>query len=100
MMATPALKCSQKDVAGPKYPVQTKEHPQRKWGKSKPIGETDRVPKVLPETKLVGLSPVNWDRVDRVPPSPYTHIDYRVVIMNERTPDLFQPDREMLNVSK
>ena len=46
---------------------------------------------------VVDASPVNWTPVRKVQPSRY--IDYRRIVMNERTPDLFSSARGMHNVS-
>ena len=54
--------------------------------------------KVMPETDIVAASPVNWERVDQVPPSPY--IDYKVIVVNQRILGLFPPGLGMMNVSQ
>ena len=52
---------------------------------------------VVPETDINPASPVNWTPVGKVQPSRY--IDYKVIVMQERTPDLFPPAQGMQNVS-
>ena len=79
------------------------EHPSQikkcSQGKGDKVKENGVQKKVVPETAIkVDASPVNWEPVDQLQPSPY--IDYKVVIVNERTPDLFPPALGTMNVSK
>ena len=50
------------------------------------VGGIDRIEEVKPLYRLY-RPPVNWDQVCKLKPSEY--IDYKGLIMHERTPDLF-----------
>ena len=94
-MATPAPDCPQ-DTTALRQLTQSKVHPHREGDKSRSAEEADKGRKVVPFTVIVDASPVNWEPVEEVHPTPY--IDYKSTIMNERTPDLFPPALGTQNV--
>ena len=94
-MATPAPDCPQ-DTTALRQLTQSKVHPHREGDKSRSAEEADKGRKVVPFTVIVDASPVNWEPVEKVQSSLY--IDYKIIIMNERTPDLFPPALGMQNV--
>ena len=98
-MAIPAPDCLQRDTTALRYPwylTQSKVYPHREGEKSRSAEEADKDRKVVPITDKVDASPVNWEPVEKVPSSLY--IDYKLIIMNERTPDLFTPPFRTQNV--
>ena len=98
-MAIPAPDCLQRDTTALRYlwyPTQSKVYPHREGDKSRSAEEADKDRKVVPMTDIEDASPVNWQPVKEVPSSPY--IDYKSIIMNERTPDLFPPASGTQNV--
>ena len=94
-MATPAPDCPQ-DTTALRQLTQSKVHPHREGDKSRSAEEADKGRKVVPFTVIVDASPVNWEPVELVHPTPYT--DYKSTIMKERTPDLFPPASGTQNV--
>ena len=93
-MASPTTK-RPKHEAVPEQPAQDEEHSQGEGCKVKLASKRQGSQESEEDTKP---SPVDWDGVEDVDGPAY--MDYKKIIMKERTPDLFPTPEGKANVSK